>query len=450
MKKTLNINLAGFPFTIDEDAYQLLKDYLDTIRYAFETNDDASELATDIESRVAEILLEKEDGKFRIVTLDEISQVIERIGKPSEFIEIEETTKNSENNHEEEIKIESESATPPPYNPETSYSRPPLFRKRLFRDPQNSMLGGVCAGIATYLNMETWVVRLIAVCLLFLSVTTVAIVYIILWIVIPPANTPLQKMQMKGEDPTMENIGKTVTETFRVDDPNSNNENPGNKSFLETALSVFVKCLIILGLIIAIPLLIVLGATLIGCMIAVFVIGIGIFSGGMFDSFNEGLMVLFILLAVIGGAITLGVPLWLLIRKLSKKKEESISATTQRSVLIIWLIGIAMTAVFTTKAVKTGMKLDREHWGLKIENLNDINSDYNFEDIIDLDDIKNLNIVNGTITLSTYDGKTVTIEDGSVKISTDGETVAEVTDTIKVEESVKLDTIPTTKTDSIP
>ncbi|MCH5226002.1 MAG: PspC domain-containing protein [Muribaculaceae bacterium] len=443
MKKTFNINLAGFPFTIDEDAYNLLKDYLDTIRFAFETNDDTEDLANDIEGRIAEILIEKEQGGLRIITLSEISQVIERIGQPADFIDVEIQTNDGDSSREANKpdcqQINPQSVTPPPYNP--GQYRNTIVRKRLFRDPQNSMLGGVCAGLASYLNMETWVVRLIAVCLLFLSGTTVAIVYIILWIVLPPANTPLQKLQMKGEDPTMENIGKTVTETFRSEDTNGNISNPEKKSFLENALSVFVKCLIILGMIIAIPLLIVLGATLIGCMIAVFVIGIGIFSGGMFDSFTEGLMVLFILLAVIGGAITLGVPLWLLIRKLTKKNEEPVSTSTQRSILIIWLIGIAMTAVFTTKAVKTGMKLDREHWGMKIENLSDINSVYDLEDFIDPDEIKNLSIINGKITLKTYDGKTVVIEDGSVKLYKDDENVEDA-----VEDSLSLkETLTTTE-----
>lgn len=416
MKKTLNINLAGYPFTIDEDAYNLLKNYLDTIRYAFDTKDDTGELAADIESRIAEILIEKENNHFRIITAEEITQVINRIGKPSDFIEVEESVNEiPEENKSETIDISFENTTPPPYPPRNNnnntnnnYSRNPFIRRKLFRDPQNSMLGGVCSGLAAYLNIDPTIVRLIAVLLFFLSGTTVAIIYIVLWIVVPSASTPLQRMQMRGEDPTMANIGKTVTENFQNGEgPDSQNQ--VNNGFINNLFSIFVKCLVILGLVVAIPLLIVLGATLIGCMIAVFVIGIGIFTGGMFDSVTEGLMVLFVLLAVVGGAITLGVPLWLLIRKIWKKREEPISVSTQRSILIIWLIGIAMLAVFTVKSVKTGMKLDREHWGFNMENIKQL-------DELDESQLEDLSVENGRVSVTTKDGRKIEIFNGKVSI----------------------------------
>lgn len=412
MKKTLNINLAGYPFIIDEDAYNLLKDYLDTIRYAFVTTDDTEDLAADIESRIAEILLEKNQNLNKIVSLSEISQVIERIGQPSDFIEIETETVNPDREEtQEKIEIKEEPQTPPPYTQAPPYSRNPFVRKKIFRDPQNALLGGVCSGLASYLNMDVTIVRLIAVILFFFSASTVAIVYIILWIVLPSANTPLQRMQMKGESPTMENIGRNVTENFQNEEggiPPGDTQSRGG-GFLNNLFSIFVKCLVILGMIIAFPLLIVLGATLIGCMIAVFVIGIGIFSGGMFDSFNEGLMVLFILLAVIGGAITLGIPLWLLIQKVLRKRELNHTPSTQRSILIIWLIGIAMVAVFSTKAVRTGKKLDHENWGFNSENLEKIEK-------MKGKNVENLIIEDGKLLITTKDGQKIVINNGNVSI----------------------------------
>lgn len=439
MKKTLNINLAGYPFTIDEDAYNLLKNYLDTIRYAFDTKDDTGELASDIESRIAEILIEKENNHLRIVTAEEITQVINRIGKPSDFIEVEESINETPGESQSEtINISIENPTPPPYTPNSKannnnntnphYSRNPFVRKKLFRDPENSLLGGVCSGLAAYLNIDTTIVRLIAVLLFFLSGTTVAIIYIILWIVVPPANTPLQRMQMRGEDPTMANIGKTVTENFQNGEgPDSQNQI--NNGFINNLFSIFVKCLVILGLVVAVPLLLVLAATLIGCMIAVFVIGIGIFTGGMFDSVTEGLLALFVLLAVVGGAITLGVPLWLLIRKIWKKREEPISVTTQRSMLIIWLIGIAMLAVFTVKAVKTGMKLDREHWGFNMENIQQL-------DEMDESQLEDLSIENGRVSVTTKDGRKIEIFNGKVSIQEKEKVTDSITvDSIALEET---------------
>lgn len=381
MKKTLNINLAGFPFIIDEDAYNLLKDYLDTIRYAFETNDDTEDLASDIESRIAEILFENENREGKIVTFDEISRVIERIGKPSDFIEVDENINLHESGDNPEVKIE-EVVTPPPYE-QPKPSRNPFIRKKIFRDPQNAMIGGVCSGLASYLGIDVTIVRLLTVLLFFLSATTVAIIYIILWIVVPEARTPLQRMQMKGEEPSVENIGRTLTENYQENENqvNSPASKGGFAGFVSTCLSVFVKFLIIIGLIVAVPLLLAFSIAFLACAIAVFVIGLGIVSGGMFDSVVEGLMVLYILLAVIGGAITIGIPLWLFIRMFWKKKNENPNPSNRPTLLLVWLVGIAMVAVFTVKSVRQYHKLDKIDWKERLENLNtiDLEEDENLE-----------------------------------------------------------------------
>ena len=412
MKPTININLAGYPFTIDDDAYRMLKDYLDTIRYAFDTQEDTEDLAADIESRIAEILIEKEGGKTKIVTIEEISKVIERIGKPSDFIEIEETINNKEDKSTEDIKVEEERITPPPYEPNRNFNG--IFRKKLYRDPQNSMLGGVCSGLSYYLNIDVTIIRLLTVILFFLSATTVGIAYIVLWIVVPEAVTPLQKMQMMGQEPTMENIGRNVTENHRQDDnrQEGNDAQRGFQKFLSSALSIFVKCLIFIGLLIGLPLLIAVGAAILGCIIAIFVISIGIVGGGMFDSVNEGLMVLYILLAVIGGAITLGIPLWLLIRMAFKKDNKNINPNNRRSILIIWLIGIALSAVFSVKAVKKGRSLDRGKWDINIENLQMLND-------LDSEEIEEIKINNGEIIVKTDEGVKYKINKGIVDVEVD-------------------------------
>lgn len=409
MKKTLNINLAGYPFTIDDDAYNLLKDYLDTIRYAFETQEDTEDLASDIESRIAEILVEKENGKFRIINKEEVSEVIERIGRPSEFIEVEETHINTEphiENPDETIHPKSSSenhdTTPPPYDP-SKYSKNPFVRKRIFRDPQGAMLGGVCAGIAAYLHIDVTVVRLLTVLLFFLSATTVAIVYIILWIVIPEAHTPLQRMQMLGEDTTVENIGKTVTGNYRSEDKENQEFDQSNRfpKFISAALSIFVKCLIIIGLIIASPLLFALALVAFCCFVALFAIGVGLYTGTMFDTVPEGQMVFYILLAVIGGAITLGIPLWLFIRMFWRKNEYSPNPSARRALLIVWVCGIALLAVFTVKAVKKEQEIDRwEHsrWKIKKEKLKKV-------DNMNEDDIEGVTINEKGITFQTKEGE---------------------------------------------
>lgn len=439
MKKTLNINLAGFPFTIDEDAYNLLKDYLDTIRYAFDTKEDSGEIASDIESRIAELFLENQEGGVRIITLEEVSKIIERIGQPSEFIEVEDAVRiEDEKPKEEEIKIET-GPTPPPY---TGMQSTPV-RKKLFRDPQNSMLGGVCSGLASYLNMDPTIIRIITVVLFFLSATTVAIAYIILWIVVPEARSPLQRMQMMGQDTTMENIGKTVTENFQGENyPNEieagKNVN-STKRFISNAFSILVKIVVILCVIIGVPILLLLLFILFACVIGLFAGGISIFGETDLASIygNEAEAIpFFTLMASVGAFITIGIPIWLMIRMIFKKKESYMSTNTRRSLLIIWLGGIALTAVFTVKAVKSMEKLDMSKFESRIERLQQL------EDIdIDDDNLESLQIDDDGIRVKEKNGKSVVISNEGIKITEEKKDSVTV-DSITVKE-ITVDSINT-------
>ncbi|MDE6444767.1 MAG: PspC family transcriptional regulator, partial [Muribaculaceae bacterium] len=96
MKKTFSINIAGFPFIIDEDAYTLLNDYLKTIEHAFSRQEDAREIVSDIEGRVAELLMEQVAEGSQIITINQVEEVITRIGKPEDMLEEDETTIFSE------------------------------------------------------------------------------------------------------------------------------------------------------------------------------------------------------------------------------------------------------------------------------------------------------------------------------------------------------------------
>ena len=442
MKKTFNINLAGFPFIIDEDAYNMLKDYLDTIRYAFETNDDTNEIAFDIETRVAEILYEANEGGTRIITLEMVSNVIERIGQPAEIMEIDTSIKIEEGKDKEEEEAAREKhagINPPPYNPsETAknYSRNPFVRKKMFRDPQNSMLGGVCSGLAAYLGIDPTWVRLLTVLLFFLSGTTVAIIYIILWIVLPEARTPYQRMQMLGENPTVENIGKTVTENFHDgEDKSSYNVNENSSgSLLSNIFSVFVKCLVILCLIIASPLLLAFIPILIICIIGFFASGDALAGSGLFgEPFslaapNGGLWPFYLLLAAIGGIITVGVPVFLLARMIFKRRDSNMSPNNRRSLLILWLIGIALAAVFTVKTVKMTKYLQAGSKSLQIENIEERN--------IDIDDIENINVNHDGVTVYGKDGKTIIIDKNGVRTEK-----INIDETEVVIDSLKVDTL---------
>ena len=492
MKKTLNINLAGYPFTIDEDAYNLLKDYLDTIRYAYHTSEDTEDLAADIESRFAEILIEKENGGVRIVSVEEISNVISRIGKPSEFIEIDESdihpevAENQEQSQRNEAENFSETggATPPPYESDRHdrnnerprnegrnssnqgnefYPHNNPLRKKLFRDPQNSLLGGVCSGLAIYLNLDITIVRLITVALFFLSASVVAVVYIVLWLVVPAANTPFQRMQMMGEDPTVENIGRKVTEDYYNFDARNYNNAPqrsGFWKFVYNCCNILVKCLVILVLCFAIPIILALIVMVIACIVALCFPGEitpdAPFLGGFYRPTGSGAYIFHLLMAVIGVIITISIPCWLFYQKKFKSRDINTHLSNRRSLLVLWIAGIALAAVFIPKTAKDAEKernnydIDRilEKWDIDPDDI-----DFDDEDIQELSvDRNGIRAVykDGTIRTITRDGITierkesvetpllpVSPESSESPVSSDETKVAE-TDTLSIKESLKI------------
>jgi phage shock protein PspC (stress-responsive transcriptional regulator) len=190
MKKTVTVNISGIIFHIDEDAYDRLSTYLDTIRGYFSASDGKEEIISDIEARIAEMLHAKVSETKQVITIEDVNEVISVMGEPEQVA------------GDEGIDTKSK-----------KHSSRGSRSKRLFRDPDNKVLGGVCSGIAAYFNTDPVWVRLgfVAALLVF---GTGPLLYIILWIVIPKAYTTAEKLEMKGEPVTVENIQKTINEEF--------------------------------------------------------------------------------------------------------------------------------------------------------------------------------------------------------------------------------------------
>jgi len=183
MKKTFTINISGIIFHIDEDAYEKLNGYLGILKSHFKTTDGQDEIISDIEGRVAELLQERMQEQKQVVTIEDIDEIIEIMGQPSDFIE------DDAEPHEEQA----------------STSR---ASKRLYRDPDNQIIGGVCSGIAAYFNVDALWVRIIFLILLLGFISP--IIYLVLWAVIPKARTTAEKLEMKGEKVNVSNIEKSI------------------------------------------------------------------------------------------------------------------------------------------------------------------------------------------------------------------------------------------------
>lgn len=187
MKQTISINLAGLVFHIEKDAFDQLQHYLDQVKQHLENNESREEILQDIESRIAEIFQERTGSRKEAVTIEDMQAVKSSLGEPEAF-----STGNS--NSEDEQKEEK------------TYTR----KGQIHRDVDNKVIGGVCSGIGQYYGFDPLWLRLAFVLAVLLSGTGI-LVYLILWIIIPAAKTPVQKMEMRGERVTVSNIKKSFS-----------------------------------------------------------------------------------------------------------------------------------------------------------------------------------------------------------------------------------------------
>jgi phage shock protein PspC (stress-responsive transcriptional regulator) len=225
MIKTISINLSGQVFQIDENAYEQLQQYLASVRKRFEKEEGGDEIVADIESRIAEMLAEKISQRKQSVTLADIDAVIQIMGKPEQF--------------EEDYAEEEEAAQ------NTSATKTEKLKRRMFRNPDDKVLGGVCSGLSNYFGIDDplWL-RIIMVVFLFLSFGTAFWIYIILWVIIPEAKTASDKLQMKGEPVNIDNIEKTFKDDLKdfqqkIENIN-NNKGTGIRNVFQKILAVTI------------------------------------------------------------------------------------------------------------------------------------------------------------------------------------------------------------------
>ena len=193
MNKTVTINISGIIFHIEEEAYEKLSKYLTTIRGYFNKSEGGSEIMSDIEARIAEMLQGKTSAIKQVVLMSDVDFVMDSMGKPEEF-----AGESNENSSTAE-------------NTETSYQDSEPVKKRLYRDGDSKVIGGVCSGIGNYFDIDAVWLR-IALLLMFFFAGTGFLLYLILWIAIPEAKTTAEKLAMKGERADINNISKAVKE----------------------------------------------------------------------------------------------------------------------------------------------------------------------------------------------------------------------------------------------
>ena len=336
MNKTVTINISGIIFHIEEDAFDKLSKYLNKIKGYFAGNESGNEIIADIEARIAELLQAKISPYKQVILMADVEEVMNALGKPEDFGVEEEADAGSRQQQQS-----------------NTFSGP--IKKRLYRDPDEKAIGGVCSGIAHYFDVDVVWIRLATFLLIFFGGVSLW-VYIILWIVIPEAKTTADRLAMRGERVTIDNISKSIKEEMQGvksrmekygDDVSDSVKHAGaySRTAGERLAYLLTQVFLIAGRIIGAFLIFLAVMVMIGLMSAMF----GFSVAGNSSNFNDWVNAVFIdrshyWMGVIGLFIAVAVPAFMLlyggIKLLFKIKYSN--RWLNISAGIVWFIGFMM------------------------------------------------------------------------------------------------------------
>lgn len=198
MNKIEYINLGGNPLAIDQDAYEKLKLYITSLKSYFGASEYADEIVQDIEVRLSELIHESMKGR-KIANIKDVEYSINIMGLPEQFDSPE---------HEQSQEHSSES------DKTTFKEQDKKYDKKLFRDPENKILGGVCSGLAAYFNIDDPIWVRLTFVVFTLTGGAGVLIYIIMWIIMPKAKTSIDRLRMKGNPINFQNIENMVEDSI--------------------------------------------------------------------------------------------------------------------------------------------------------------------------------------------------------------------------------------------
>ncbi|MGL4993739.1 MAG: PspC domain-containing protein [Bacteroidales bacterium] len=208
MKKILSINLNNTVFHIDEDAHEALNKYLEELNRYFADEPDGEEILHDVEARISELFSNRMKYGLQVITYPNVEEVIAQLGQPSDYGRVEDEGDDDGEYQDNQSKESGENPNKEHSNQRTSE---PNKVRRIYRDKENALLGGVASGLSHYFNIDVVIIRVLMIVLLFFWGAMIPI-YLILWIIMPPAESYAQKLEMHGIAPTVENISNFIKE----------------------------------------------------------------------------------------------------------------------------------------------------------------------------------------------------------------------------------------------
>ncbi|MGK6352648.1 PspC domain-containing protein [Parapedobacter sp. DT-150] len=332
MNRTIIININGIVFHIEEDAYEVLRSYMIDVKKHFGYTTDSHEIVGDIENRIAEMFNERiVQGKKEVITTQDVNEVIAQMGRVSDF----------EGDEAEDAATDGGVYDMPPASGE----------RRLMRDPDDKVFGGVCSGLGHYFGMEARWIRLILV-LLFIFGGTGLLLYIILWIVMPLARTRADRMAMRGEAPNLQNFKRSFQEEMEGLRTNFTGAEEGLRRGLDSAGNFFVKAFVVLAKVIGVLCIVGLCGGLIALVISI-VASFGFFGAdadmAMFplNVIEPALRTPMLISALVVAVIPFVALVALIIRILFNK--SAMGQYTGFTLLVVWLIAVGFTAVYATR-----------------------------------------------------------------------------------------------------
>ena len=384
MKKNISINICGTIYAIDEDAYQLLENYLQSMKNYFRNEEGGDEIADDIEHRVAELLWEYKEKGMTAVNIETIKEIINKVGNPADIDDSAHTDANNAftsdtNNNDGQEKENFFSS----FGDETSVFgkiKKNISTRRFYRNADNKMLGGICSGLADYFGVGDVTIWRLAVLVLafvgwgfnmsflhhifpfniinFTFNFLVPLTYFVIWIVVPEARTAEDKLRMQGMDVNPENIREQVV-----------SDSEGNKTERVTTGNSSSGCLKAILICFAILLMLPLFIAFIAVLIAIFVACLFVFGG---VSVVAGIFPEIVNLAepitacgpalwvgLIAALLAVGIPINFFIR-LFKSNTKPLSSFMVTGIVIIWLLSIAVIVGSVTSGAMNIEKFNTE------------------------------------------------------------------------------------------
>ncbi|MEP2937215.1 MAG: PspC domain-containing protein [Gilvibacter sp.] len=343
MNKTVNINLAGSFFHIDEDAFAKLTRYLEAIKRSFSDPQGRDEIIRDIEARIAELFDEKIESHSQVISVKELDEVIAIMGQPEDYMVDEEIFDDA-----------------PKASRSRSYSS---NHKQLFRDIDNKFIAGVSAGLGHYLGIDTIWVRLLWILLTIFSSGFFLVVYIIFWVLVPKAESTADKIRMQGDAINIENIEKKIRDEYErvadkvkdVDfDEVTDKVTKKTNGFFETLGNIFLMFFKVFFKFIGIILIIAALSTLVSLIVGLFSIGtIGFWETNWMDyvhAVNTTGAPLWVLSLLVLFAV--GIPffvLFLLGLKILIPNIKSIGTPAKIVLGVIWFASIIILGILSIK-----------------------------------------------------------------------------------------------------